>query len=178
LRKYDIPHKFEFTTIIQLYAQWIRSGKLPVTPDWNRDLKVKFTIQDPCNIVRKTLRQEMADEMRFVVRSIVGAENLVDMVPCGSNNYCCGGGGGALQAGYTEQRRAYGRVKFDQIQETGATYVIAPCHNCHSQIEDIGSHYGGHYHVVHIWTLICLALGILGENERSYLGPDLENLGL
>jgi hypothetical protein len=32
--------------------------------------------------------------------------------------------------------------------------------------------------VVHIWTLICLALGILGENERSYLGPDLENLGL
>jgi Fe-S oxidoreductase len=178
LRKFNIPHNFEFTTIIQLYAKWIRSGKLPVTSEWNRDLKVKFTVQDPCNIVRKTLRQEMADDLRFVVKSVVGEENLVDMVPCGTNAYCCGGGGGALQGGYTEPRRAYGKVKFDQIQETEATYVIAPCHNCHTQIEDVGRHFGGNYHVVHIWTLICLALGILGENERTYLGPDLENLGL
>ena len=34
----------------------------------------------------------------------------------------------------------------------------------------IRSYYDG---VVHFWTLICLSLGILGENERTYLGPDL-----
>ena len=61
---------------------------------------------------------------------------------------------------------------------TGATYVLAPCHNCHSQMEDICGHYGGHYHVAHIWTIMCLALGILGENERTYLGPDLKDFGL
>jgi hypothetical protein len=32
--------------------------------------------------------------------------------------------------------------------------------------------------VVHLWTLICLALGILGENEREYLGPDLKDLNV
>ena len=74
------------------------------------------------------------------------------------------------------QRRAYGKRKFDQIQSTGARYVLTPCHNCHSQIEDIGHFYGSDYHVVHLWTLICLSLGILGENERKYLGQELAHL--
>jgi len=161
-----------------MYAQWIREGKLPVNSDWNKDLKIKFTVQDPCNMVRKSLGQSMADDLRFVAKSIVGEENFIDMVPSGINNYCCGGGGGALQAGYTDARRAYGKVKFNQIQATGANYVFAPCHNCHAQIEDIGHHYGGHYNVVHIWTMMCLSMGILGENERTYLGDDLKALGL
>jgi len=98
--------------------------------------------------------------------------------PCGVNNYCCGGGGGALQGGFTQERRAYGKIKFDQVMATGAKYVIAPCHNCHSQIEDMGEHYGGGYRVLHLWTIMCLAMGILGENERTYLGPDLAAYGL
>jgi hypothetical protein len=39
------------------------------------------------------------------------------------------------------------KIKYDQVMATGAKYVIAPCHNCHSQIEDMGQHYGGEYHV-------------------------------
>ena len=178
MRKFNIPHKFEFTNLITLYAQWIREGKLKVNSDWNKDLGIKFTLQDPCNLVRKSWRQQMADDLRFVVKTVVGEENFIDMVPNGVNNYCCGGGGGALQAGYTEHRRAYGKVKFDQIMTTKAPYVIAPCHNCHSQIEDIGHHYGGHYQVTHLWTMICLAMGILSENERTYLGDDLKEFGL
>lgn len=178
MRKFKIPHKFEFTNIISLYAQWIREGKLKVNADWNKDLRIKFTVQDPCNLVRKSWRQKMADDLRFVVKTIVGEENFIDMVPNGINNYCCGGGGGALQAGFTEQRRAYGKIKFDQIMTTGASYVLAPCHNCHSQIHDLSEHFGGNYHTAHIWTFMCLALGVLGENERTYLGEDLKDFGL
>ena len=62
----------------------------------------------------------------------------------------------------------------DRIEDTGAKLVIAPCHNCHGQIEDIGHHYGGKYHVVHLWTTICLALGalalLLGFSESSSWG--------
>ncbi len=178
MRKFNIPHRFEFTSIITLYARWIREGKLKVNSDWNKERKVKFTVQDPCNLVRKTWRQQSADDLRFVVKTIVGEENFIDMVPCGINNYCCGGGGGALQGGYTAERRAYGKVKFDQIMATGAQYVLAPCHNCHSQIHDIGEHFGGHYQTAHIWTIMCLAMGVLGENERVYLGEDLRDVGL
>jgi len=177
LQRFNIPHKFEFRSIVEYYAKWIKEGKLPVNSDWNTT-HIKFTVQDPCNVVRKSLGDKFADDLRYVVQQVVGEENLVEMTPNKSNNYCCGGGGGALQAGYTEERRQYGQTKFDQIMATGATYVVTPCHNCHAQIEDLAHHHKADYHTVHLWTLICLSLGILGENERTYLGPDLAEYGL
>jgi len=128
--------------------------------------------------VRKTYGDPVAEDLRFVVTSVVGEENFVDMWPNRSNNYCCGGGGGYLQSGFTEARHQYGKLKFDQIKNTGATYCITPCHNCHSQIHDLGEHFEGEYQTVHLWTLICLSLGCLGENERGYLGEDLAEVGL
>ncbi|MFO7964985.1 MAG: (Fe-S)-binding protein [Desulfobacterales bacterium] len=176
LQKFKIPHRFEYKSIMELYAQWIREGKLPVSSEWNKEKKIKFTLQDPCNIVRKSYGDKMAEDLRFVLKHTVGEENIIEMIPNRSNNFCCGGGGGALQAGFPEERKAYGKVKFDQIRATGAKYVVVPCHNCHSQILDLAKVYGGDYHVVHYWTIICLAMGVLGENEREYLGPDLKNI--
>ena len=178
LRKFGIKTELEVASIYQYYAKWIREGKLKVNSDWNKDLKVKFTVQDPCQIVRKSYGDSVADDLRFVVKSVVGEENFIDMTPNKSNNYCCGGGGGYLQSGYTEARHQYGKVKFDQIIATGADYCVAACHNCHAQIHDLAEHFEGKYHTVHLWTLICLSLGILGENEREYLGPDLAEVGL
>ncbi len=169
LEKFGIPHSFRLESLVSWYARWIREGKLSVSADWNTQ-KMKFTVQDPCQLVRKTLGDPVAEDLRFVVKSVVGEENFVDMHPNRSNNYCCGGGGGFLQASaYAEQRRQYGKRKFDQIMATGADICATPCHNCHSQIHDIGEHYGGRYKTVHLWTLICLAMGVLGENERKYL---------
>jgi len=162
----------------QYYAKWIREGKLKVNSDWNKDLKVKFTVQDPCQIVRKSYGDVVADDLRYVVKSVVGEENFIDMTPNKSNNYCCGGGGGALQSGYKKQRLQYGMVKDKQIKATKADYCIAACHNCHSQIHELSKYYGGNYSVVHLWTLLCLSLGILGENERAYLGDDLKKVAV
>jgi Fe-S oxidoreductase len=123
--------------------------------------------------VRKSFGDPVAEDLRYVVKAVVGEENFIEMYPNRSNNYCCGGGGGFLQSGMPEARRDYGKLKFDQIKATGAQYAITPCHNCHSQIHDLAEHFEGGYHTVHLWTLICLSLGILGENERAYLGEDL-----
>ncbi|SKA64249.1 Cysteine-rich domain-containing protein [Desulfobaculum bizertense DSM 18034] len=128
--------------------------------------------------MRKSLGDPIAEDLRFVTKAVVGEENFVDMYPNRSNNYCCGGGGGSLQAGYTKERREYGAFKVQQILATGADYVIAPCHNCHSQIHDLSHASGGNWYTVHLWTLICLSLGLLGPNERSYLGPTLQNFCL
>jgi Fe-S oxidoreductase len=115
----------------------------------------------------------VAEDLRFVVKTVVGEENFIDMTPNRSNNYCCGGGGGFLQAGLPDARRQFGKLKHEQIKATGATYAITPCHNCHSQIHDLNDFYEGGYQTVHLWTIMCLAMGVLGENEREYLGPDL-----
>jgi len=164
--------------IYEYYAKWIREGKLKVNSDWNKDLKVKFTVQDPCQIVRKSYGDPIAEDLRFIVKSVVGEENFIDMTPNMSNNYCCGGGGGFLQSGYTDARRAYGKLKADQILATKADYCIAPCHNCHAQIHDLSDQHDHAWGTVHLWTLICLSLGILGPNEREYLGDDLKEVNV
>jgi Fe-S oxidoreductase len=177
-KRYGLNSPLEIAPMVAYYYEWIHSGKLKVSSAWNRDLKIKFTVQDPCNQIRKSYGDEQADKMREVVKACVGEENFVDMTPNRSNNFCCGGGGGYLQSGYTEARFKYGKIKFDQIIATGAAYCLTPCHNCHAQIHELANHYGGTYHVTHMWTIIALSLGILAENEREYLGDDLKEVWL
>ncbi len=174
MKKFNIKHDFEVKNIYEYYAKWIREGKLKPNSDWNKDLGIKFTCQDPCQIVRKSYGDAIARDFRYAIKAVVGEENFVDMSPNLSNNYCCGGGGGFLQSGFKEERLEYGRIKDTQIKETKADYVIAGCHNCHAQIHELSGHYGGNYPVVHFWTILALSLGILGPNEREYLGDDLK----
>ncbi len=178
VRKFEIETDLEIAILPQYYAKWIREGKLKPSSDWNKDLKIKFTLQDPCNQVRKEYGDKYADDLRFVVKYIVGEENFVDMQPNKSNNFCCGGGGGFLQSGFNKERFQFGSVKFNQIKETGADYCIAPCHNCHAQIHELADHFNGHFHTVNLWTILALSLGVLGENERIDLGEDLVNVWL
>ncbi len=178
-KKYGIETDLAIEPIVRYYAKWIREGKLNIDPSWNKDLAVKFTVQDPCNQIRKSFGDELADDLRYVVKACAGEDNFIDTYPNKSNNYCCGGGGGFLQNGYKEERFLYGRLKNTQIVATGADYVITPCHKCHAQIHELSEHYeDGRYKVIHLWTLIALSLGILGENEREYLGDDLKEVNL
>jgi Fe-S oxidoreductase len=96
MQKFGIEPKFEIESIILLYARWIREGKLKVNSDWNVN-NVKFTVQDPCQFVRKGFGDMAADELRFVIKKVVGEENFIDTWPNKSNTYCCGGGGGSYR---------------------------------------------------------------------------------
>jgi Fe-S oxidoreductase len=118
----------------------------------------------------------VAEDLRYVVKAVVGEENFIDMQPNRSNNFCCGGGGGYLQSGFQEQRRAYGQTKANQILSTGATYCITPCHNCHAQVHDLAEVHDHAWTTVHLWTLLGLSLGILGPNEREYLDDALKEV--
>ena len=157
LRRFKIPHKFRFVSIITLYAQWIREGRLKVDPSWNKE-GLRFTVQDPCKLVRQGIGDEVAEDLRFVIKAVAGEENFVDVWPNRSNNYCCGGGGGALQSGFVDNRRKYGELKFKQLMAAEPDVVITPCHNCHTQIKDLCDHYGGRWRTTHLWNWIEKAL--------------------
>ena len=178
LEKFNISQTFEVKSIVEYYADWIRQGRLKVSSDWNQDLKIKFTLQDPCQLVRNSYGDFIAEELRFVVKEAVGEENFIDMVPSRSNNYCCGGGGGAILSDFKEERLSYGKIKLEQILETEAAYCITPCNTCHSQILDLSHYYQAGFKTLHLWTILCLSMGVLGKNERKYLGDDLALVGL
>ena len=178
IRRFGIETDLDVKIVVHFYAHWIRQGRLKPSSDWNRERKIRFTVQDPCNQVRKEYGDEYADDLRFVVKACVGEDNFVEMTPNKSNNYCCGGGGGYLQSGYNEERHLYGKAKFDQIMQTGAKYCITPCHNCHAQIHDLSHHFKGGYYVSNLWTILALSLGILGPNEREDLCDELMQVWL
>ncbi len=157
LKRFNIPHHFKLVSIVSLYAQWIKEGRLKVDPSWNKE-GLKVTVQDPCKLVRQSLGDQVAEDLRFVVKAVVGEENFVEIYPNKSNNYCCGGGGGSIQIGLRSKRLAFGRYKFEQIAATGADIVVAPCYNCLSQLADLCEHYQGKYQAVHLWSLIVKAM--------------------
>ncbi|MFC1708172.1 (Fe-S)-binding protein [Planctomycetota bacterium] len=93
-----------------------------------------ITVQDPCNIVRgRGLGEKLRDLMRAT------CSDFRDVHPRFEHNYCCAAGGGVINCGppWTPTRVAGNRTKAEQLKATGAAYVVTPCHNCHSGIEDV-----------------------------------------
>ncbi len=130
---WDMP-PFEIVHALEFYHELLTQGRITIGEKY----KKKVTLHDPCNVSRGRGLHDMARE---VVR--MTCEDFVDMIPNREHNYCCGAGGGVVNCGppYKTERMVNNRVKAEQLAATGAQVLIAPCHNCHSGLEDIVQHY-------------------------------------
>jgi Fe-S oxidoreductase len=118
---------------IEWVAEALREGKIKIDPE--KRLKQPVTIQDSCNYVRN---HGLAEVMREIASYLVEPGYLREMTPNKEYNYCCGGGGGFNGIGlFRPQRNVALKKKRDQILDTGAEIVIAPCHNCWDAIRDL-----------------------------------------
>ena len=109
--------------------------KLKPSSDWNKDRQIKFTVQDPCQLVRKSLGDPVAEDLRYVAKAVVGEENFIDMTPNRSNNFCCGGGGLMLFYEPIEEKRM-GQLRVAMAQKAGASVIVTACPFCMINIED------------------------------------------
>jgi Fe-S oxidoreductase len=122
---------------IEWVAEALREGKIKIDPE--KRLKVPVTIQDSCNYVRN---HGLAEVMREIASYLIEPGYLREMKPNKEHNYCCGGGGGFNGIGlFRPQRNVALKKKRDQILDTGAEIVIAPCHNCWDAIRDLEEEY-------------------------------------
>ena len=123
---------------IEFYYELIKDGKIKIAKKFEEPV----TLHDPCNVVRGG---GLAEKARYVVNAI--CEKLIEMHPNREYNYCCCAGGGVINCGppYKSKRIEGNRVKAEQlfaVKARGAKVLIAPCHNCHSGLEDINHYYG------------------------------------
>ncbi len=134
---------------MQVFYEYIRDGKIKIDPA--KKIKEPITYQDPCNISRSG---GLWEEARWLMNEL--CEDFRDMSPNREYNHCCGGGGGYIPMGpsYKKRRMASGKVKADQIRETGAKIVLVPCHNCFDQLKDLDKEYNLGVKVVHFKTII------------------------
>lgn len=152
----------EVVHYVRLLYEYLRDGKIKIDP--KKRIQEPITYQDPCNVSRNG---GMWQEAREIITYI--ADDFKDMSPNREHNHCCGGGGGIMPMGpkFKPKRMLSGRVKADQIRATGARLVIAPCHNCYDQINDLGEKYDLGIKVRSFKELICEMMVVPG-----HLKPD------
>ena len=119
---------------VELFHDYILDGRIKI----NEKIKEPTTVQDPCNVVRSG---GLAEKVRRLAEYL--SEDFRPMKYQGNYNYCCCGGGGAMPMGgeVKKHRLKGGKVKAEQIRETGAKIVFVPCHNCIDQIRDLNKEY-------------------------------------
>jgi Fe-S oxidoreductase len=153
---------------VRLFYEYLRDGRIKIDPD--RMLTEPVTYQDPCNVSRNG---GLWEEGRKLVAFL--AKDFRDMTPNREHNHCCGGGGGFIPMGpeFKKRRMISGRLKADQIKATGAKIVIAPCHNCYDQINDLNKEYNLGIKVLSFKEIICETM-IIPDKFQPVEGDDEE----
>jgi len=153
---------------MDLLEEYIKSGRIKLN---THKFHEAYTVHDPCNYVRKSqmaFGQSTGDQSRWIAQQCIDPSLYREMCEDSMNNLCCGAGGGAWAMPYDEERLAYGKMKSDQIRDTGAEIVIAPCHNCRDQIMKglagefkkgrEGFDMGNYKETLYLWELVSLCL--------------------
>ena len=157
---------------MDLLEEYINSGRIKLDKSLNTHT---MTVHDPCNYVRKSqmaFGDHMGDKTRWIVKQCIDESLFREMCEDAMNNYCCGAGGGAWAMPYDDERLAYGKVKVDQIRDTGAEVVVAPCHNCRDQImKGLPAKYkgemGNYHETLYLWELVANTLVIEPWSEEE-----------
>jgi Fe-S oxidoreductase len=154
---------------VQLFYEYVRDGRIKIDPA--KRIKEPVTFQDPCNVSRNG---GLWEEPRRLIAYL--ADDFRDMSPNREYNHCCGGGGGFIPMGpnYKSLRMASGRVKAEQIRQTGAKIVIAPCHNCFDQIHDLNKEYNLGVEVLTFKDLLMHMMIVPDELKIQEEEPDAE----
>lgn len=125
---------FRVRHIIEVMAEWIKEGRLPLDKTANPD---PVTYHDACNLTRNG---GLLEEPRTVLRAVT--QDFREMTPNRADNYCCGGGGGIIAVPeWDDKRLEAGKPKSEQIKATGAKVVVVACDNCRIQMNDLNEHY-------------------------------------
>jgi Fe-S oxidoreductase len=116
---------------MQYAYEMLEAGRIPLKSEL---IQRRVTYHDPCNIARNG---RITEEPREILKAI--CQDFVEMTPNRTENYCCGGGGGTV---CIDEIRAFrtgslGKLKADQIRDTGAKYVVSPCANCKKQLREV-----------------------------------------
>ena len=147
---------YAVTDIFTLAADVLRRRGIRLDPGRNPR---PTTYHDPCNFGRSG---GIMEAPRQVLRACVA--DFREMSPNREANFCCGGGGGlaVLETAegtsredtfYEFRMKVSGRRKLEQIQESGAALVTAPCFNCLRQIEQLADYYDADVGVTTVFEL-------------------------
>jgi Fe-S oxidoreductase len=166
VRQFGGRNKVPVINIVEYTAKALREGRLDLDPDAIPEV---VTYHDPCNVSRLGW---IVEQPREVLRAI--CKNFVEMTPHGINNYCCGGGGGTVSVDETHEYRmkVAGKVKADQLRQTGAQIVVSPCANCKKQLRELVQFYELPIEVMGLHDLVLRAIRLKSNGAPPMITPE------
>ena len=120
------PQEFKISHATQYFLRLVKENRIPL-----KELKMKVTYHDPCDLGRKS---GVYDAPREVMARIPGLE-LREMAASRENALCCGGGGDVEISDPTVSTSVAGR-RLRQVQATGARYVASACQQCKRTLQE------------------------------------------
>ncbi len=153
--------------IMEVTSDLLRRGKITLDPKALEGKKATF--HDPCNVARSGW---ILEQGRDIVKALF--PDFVEMTPNRQDNYCCGGGGGTVSLDEIKEFRMNigGLRKVQQIQATGADYVVAPCANCKKQIGELLDYHKTGVELTGLHDLMLKALVFPKKDEDDEGGAD------
>jgi len=128
---------FKVISWMELLDQFIREGKLKLDKEKNPE---PVTFHDSCKWGRTG---GIYEEPRRILQA--ACKDFREMYPNREWNYCCGGGGGfAIMAkdDFLKFRmETYGKMKVQQLKQTGAKIIATICSNCKAQFREMINYY-------------------------------------
>lgn len=118
---------------IELLYDGVKAGKIKFDPN---AVAEKVTYHDPCNIGRN---YGLLDEPRFILKQF--CKNFVELKPNKKMNWCCGGGPSSMDDTKAFRMDVAGKLKAEQLKNSGADIVVSPCANCKKQISELIEHH-------------------------------------
>ena len=122
------PYPFEINNVMEYTAKLVQDGAIKMDKDKNPN---PVTYHDPCNFGRSC---GIIEEPRIIMNA--ACADFHEMTPTRSENWCCGGGGGlsAMDDIHEFRMTVSGMKKLQQVDDTGAKFLAAPCSNCKRQL--------------------------------------------
>ncbi len=145
-----------------------KAGRLKLDPNVVTE---KVAYHDPCNIARQGW---IIDKPRELLKAF--CKDYVELTPNGEDAVCCGGGGGTVSIDEIRSYRTMigGKVKADQIRESGCKILVAPCANCKKQLRELVEDQGIDCEVAGLHDLIYKAI-IFDDSLK--VSPDEKQTG-
>ncbi len=119
--KHQYNTNVELVHASQFINELIKTGKIKL----KKEIKVRTTYHDPCDLGRNT---GVYEEPREVIKAIPG----IDFVELPTNrkfSICCGGGGN-VEMTDADLSAQVAQMKLDAIQSVGAEMVVTACQQC------------------------------------------------
>jgi len=138
-------------SIVETLARLVSQKNICFNPEAN---SFPVTYHDPCNLARFG---GIVDKPRFLLKNV--CRQFVEMTPNGYHAFCCsGGGGGMALPEYVDRRMEAGKIKIEQIRQTGVPVVATACFNCKDTIYDLSYLYKLDIEVKNICELVAGAM--------------------